>query len=95
MQSHSACKKLMKLNPVWKLLLLWHFSQGSTLGPLSFLLYIHDLSDSSTNLSLRIFADDTNIFFTSNNAKEVKSTINDESKLILEYCDNNKLSANL
>lgn len=78
MQSHSACKKVMMLNPVWKLLLLWNFSQGSTLGPLSFLLYIHDLSDSSTNLSLRIFADDTSIFSTSNNAKVVEITINDE-----------------
>ena len=68
----------MKLNPVWKQLLLWNFSQGSNLGPLSFLLYIHDLSDSSERLSLRIFADDTSIFSTSNNAKVVEFTINDE-----------------
>ena len=68
----------MKLNPVWKQLLLWNFWQGSNLGPLSFLLYIHDLSDSSERLSLRIFADDTSIFSTSNNAKVVEFTINDE-----------------
>ena len=36
--------------------------QGSTLGPLLFLLYINDLPNCSIKLSFRIFADDTNIF---------------------------------
>ena len=43
--------------------------QGSTLGPLLFLLYINDISNSSDKLSFRIFADDTNIFASSHNAK--------------------------
>ena len=49
--------------------------QGSTLGPLLFLLfYINDLPISSEKLCFRIFVDDTNIFFTSDNAKEVEFT---------------------
>ena len=36
--------------------------QGSTLGPLLFLLYINDLPNCSNKLSFRIFADDTNLF---------------------------------
>ena len=36
--------------------------QGSTLGPLLFLLYINDLPNCSSKLSFRIFADDTNMF---------------------------------
>ena len=36
--------------------------QGSTLGPLLFLLYINDLPKSSKKLTFRIFADDTNMF---------------------------------
>ena len=68
--------------------------QGSTLGPLLFLLYINDLSNSSEKLSFRIFADDTNIFFTGTNPKEVEFTMNEEIKLVLKYCAINKLSVN-
>ena len=46
--------------------------QGSMLGPLLVLLYINDLPNSSEKLSFRIFADDTNIFFTGSNPNEVE-----------------------
>ena len=69
-------------------------SQGSTLRSLLFLLYINDLPNSSEKLSFRIFADDTNIFFTGSNPNEVEFTMNEEIKLVLKYCPINKLSVN-
>ena len=69
-------------------------SQGSTLRPLLFLLYINDLPNSSEKLSFRIFADDTNVFFTGSNPNEVECTMNEEIKLVLKYCSINKLSVN-
>ena len=68
--------------------------QGSTLRPLLLLLYINDLPNFSEKLSFRIFADDTNIFFTSSNPNEVEFTMNEEIKLVLKYCTINKLSVN-
>lgn len=68
--------------------------QGSTLGPLLFLLYINDLPNCSKKLLFRIFADDTNIFYSSNNINELEKTVNGELKYVLKYCSDNKLTIN-
>ena len=68
--------------------------QGSTLGPLLFLLYINDFPNCSSKLSFRIFADDTNMFYTSNNLRNLESVMNEEFKSVVEYCAINKLSIN-
>ena len=69
--------------------------QGSTLGPLLFLLYINDLPNCSNKLSFRIFADDTNMFYTSANLQHLESVMNEELKLVFNYFTSNKLSINL
>ena len=68
--------------------------QGSTLGPLLFLLYINDLPNCSSKLSFRIFADDANMFYTSNNLHNLEFVMNDELKSEVKYCAINKLSTN-
>ena len=65
------------------------------MGPLLFLLYINDLPNCSSKLSFRIFADDTNMFYTSNNLRNLESVMNEEFKLVVQYCVTNKLSINL
>ena len=42
---------------------------GSVLGPLLFLIYIHDLVNSTTLGEFVLFADDTNIFVTGKDEK--------------------------
>ena len=68
--------------------------QGSTLGPLLFLLYINDLPNSSKKLIFKIFADDTNIFYSSNNPEELERVVNEKLSNVLKYCAANKLSIN-
>ena len=68
--------------------------QGSTLGPLLFLLYINDLPNCSKNLIFRIFADDTNLFASACDLKSLETLINSELQKVKEWCDVNKLSIN-
>ena len=45
--------------------------QGSVLGPLLFLLFINDLHYVSDQLTLILFADDTNIFISGNSVHQL------------------------
>ena len=45
--------------------------QGSVLGPLLFILYINDLHKACSTGNIRIFADDTNVFFKCKDIKEI------------------------
>ena len=77
-----------------KLQMLCGVPQGSTLGPLLFLLYINDISNCSDKLSFRIFADDTSVFYSCKNVNELETVMNDEIQALLKYCAINKLSVN-
>ena len=55
---------------------------------------INDLPNCSNKL-FQIFADDTNMFYTSDNLQHLESVMNEELKLVFKYCNVNKLSINL
>ena len=56
-----------------------------TVGPLLFLLYINDLPRSSKKLTFRIFADDTNMFYSSKDPEQLQSVINEELGKVLKF----------
>ena len=69
--------------------------QGSTLVPLLCLIYINDIANSSDKLSFRLFADDANIFYASDDINDIESVINCEMTRALNYYSMNKLSVNM
>ena len=68
--------------------------QGSILGPLLFLIYINDVSHSSGILKFTLFADDTNVLYSSKDLKNYNSTINNELDKLALWFKTNKLSLN-
>ena len=73
---------------------------GSILGPLLFLIYIDDISNSSSLFKFILFADDTNLFTTIEytlpvgNSK-VDDLVNNELEKIYDWLTANRLSLNL
>ena len=69
--------------------------QGSVLGPLLFLLYVNDISNSTTSLQYIIFADDTNVFCSNSDFRSLQRILNTELPKLSLWFRSNKLSLNL
>ena len=72
--------------------------QGSTLGPLLFLLYINDLRYCLNKTSSTHFADDTCILYSNNlknnKPKTLETVLNTDLKAVVEWLKANRLSLN-
>ncbi|XP_065662820.1 uncharacterized protein LOC136085441 [Hydra vulgaris] len=68
--------------------------QGSILGPLLFLIYINDLCNASLKLNSVMFADDTNLFLTNSDIKNLYADMNIELIKANNWFRANKLSLN-
>ena len=67
--------------------------QGSTLGPLLFLIYINDLPN-ACNLCIRLFADDASLTMSSKSKLLLENHMNNELIKVDEWLKTNKLSLN-
>ena len=66
--------------------------QGSILGPLLFLLYINDIENSVHNATVKLFADDTNLFVHGKTLREAFDKANDCIILLHDWFCANRLS---
>ena len=69
--------------------------QGSILGPLLFILYINEISNSSNLLKFILFADDTNVFFSGKDISTLNHVVNNELEKVANWLIANQLSINL
>ena len=69
--------------------------QGSVLGPLLFLLYINDFSESSNVFDFHLFADDANLFHEAKNLSALETTVNCELANVFTWLCANRLSLNI
>ena len=69
--------------------------QGSTLGPLLFLLYINDLQNSLKFAKSSHFADDTCLTYSNKNPKTLEINLNHDLKNLTQWLRANRLSLNV
>jgi hypothetical protein len=68
--------------------------QGSVLGPILFLVYVNDIANCVNHGKVRLFADDTNLFFSDKSVNQLQSHANEALDQLSKWFSANKLTLN-
>ena len=68
--------------------------QGSLLGPLLFVIYINDLPSCLKNTHISLYADDTVIYCSGANPKEIKKALQEDLERVVNWMEINRLVLN-
>ena len=68
--------------------------QGSTVGPLLFLIYVGDLSNAAEKSIVHHFADHTNLVYGNKNLSVISHVIHNKLKVVTDWLRANKISLN-
>lgn len=69
--------------------------QGSTLGPLLFIIYINDVVSFIPDINMSLFADDTVFFWGGNNVDVLQHKLSQAADKFLHWCNLNRLTLNI
>ncbi|CAB3980033.1 Hypothetical predicted protein [Paramuricea clavata] len=69
--------------------------QGSVLGPLLFLIFVNDLPYCINHCEISLYADDTVIYLSSNNACDLEMKLNSDLKYLCRWFNDNLLTLNV
>ena len=58
--------------------------QGSVLGPMLFLVYVNDISESLLSLT-RLFADESSLFYSASHIQDIEGTINYDLQVLTSW----------